>query len=124
MTGWRYGGVKLLAWVSYLFHGLNDKTGPVTHLAPKTDAKIEERINVFTSSYITESNENTFKLDVVFESFHHLAKIPISNRALLAGFLMIWLKRCMDEVIVAGIVYPTVLLAYGLFLDLLPAIMR
>ena len=42
-----------------------------------------------------ESNEDTFKPDTVFDSFHHQAKIFISNRALLAAFLMLWLKRCV-----------------------------
>ena len=61
-----------------------------------------------------------------FESFHHQARIPISDRALLAGFLMLWLKRCVvptlpHEVIVADIVYPAVLLAYGSPIALLPA---
>ena len=84
-------GVKQMSWVSYLFNGIND---PVTSLAPCTDEKIAERINASTSSYTTESNEDTFKPDMVFESFYHQARILISDRALLAGFLMLWLKRC------------------------------
>ena len=65
------------------------------------------------SSYTTESNEDTFKPDTVFESFHHQARVPISDRALLASFLMLWLKRCVvptlpHEVIVADVVYPAV----------------
>jgi len=31
-----------------------------------------------------------FRPGTFFESFHHQAKILISNRALLAGFLMLW----------------------------------
>ena len=78
-----------MAQVSYLFQGLNDKTGPVTRFAPSTDTEIEERISASTSSYTTKSNEDTFKPGMVFESFHHQARFPISDRALLAGFLMI-----------------------------------
>ena len=74
--------------MGYLLLGLN-KTGLVTQLAPSTDEEIAERISASTSSYIIESNEDTFKPDVIFESFHHQAKIPISDRALLAGFLML-----------------------------------
>ena len=112
--------------MSYLFQGLNDKIGPVTRLALSTDAEIEERINVFTSSYTTESNEDIFKPDVVFESFHHQAKIPISDRALLAEFLMIWLKRyvvpaLLHEAIITDVVYSAILLAHGRSLALLPA---
>ena len=94
VMGWRNGGVKQILWANYLFPGVN-KTGLVTRLAPSTIEEIAERISALTSSYITESNEDTFKSDVIFESFHHQAKVPISYRALLASFLMLWLKRCV-----------------------------
>jgi len=66
----------------------------------------------------TELNEDTFKPGTVFESFHYQAKTHIFNRALLVGFLILWLKRCVvpilfHEVIVANVVYPIVLLAFG-----------
>ena len=96
-------------------------------MAPNTDEEITERISASVSSYTTESNKDTFKLDTVFKSFHHQAKIPISERALLAGFLMLWLKRCvvsmlLHEVIVADVVYSVVLLAHEKSISLLPAI--
>jgi len=99
-----------MSLASYFFNDINDKSNPVTHLAPSTDEDIVEKISVSTSSYTTESNEDTFKLDIVFESFHHQARIPISDQALLAGFLVLWLKRCMvptlpHKVIVADVVY-------------------
>jgi len=98
----------------------------MTQLAPSIDEEITERISASTSSYTTESNEDTFKLDTVFESFHHQAKIPMSDRALLAGFLMLWLKRCvvstlLHEVIITDMVYPAVLLAHEKSIALLPA---
>jgi len=115
-----------MSWASYLFNGINEKDSPVTSLASCTDEKITERISSSTSSYTTELNEDTFKPDMVFESFHHQARISISDRTLLAGFLMLWLKRCVvsmlpHEVIVADVVYPTVLLAYEKSIALLPA---
>jgi len=90
----------------------------MTQLALSIDEEIIERISASTSSYITESNDDIFKPNTVFKSFHHQAKVPMSDRALLAGFLMLWLKRCVvptlpHEVIVADVVYPAVLLAYG-----------
>ena len=77
-----------------------------------------ERISESVSSYTTESNEDTFKTDTVFESFHHQARILISNRALLAGFLLLWLKKCVvptlpHEALVVDVVYRAVLLAHG-----------
>ena len=83
-----------MAWADYLFNGLGDKADRLTRLAPGTDAEIEERISASTSSYTTKSVEDTFRPETVFESFHHQAKTPISNKVLLAGFLMLWLKRC------------------------------
>jgi len=126
ISSWRNRDVKQLSWASYLFNGINEKDNPVTSLAPCTDEEIAERINASASSYTTESNKDTFGPDMVFESFHHRARVPIFDRALLGGFLMLWLKRCVvptlpHEVIVADVVYPAVLLAYGKSIALLPA---
>jgi len=109
-----------------MFNGITEKDHSVTILPASSDEEIAERINASVSSYTTESNGDTFKPDMVFESFHHQAQILISNRALLAGFLMLWLKRCVvptlpHEVIIADVVYPAVLLAYGRSIALLPA---
>lgn len=70
-----------------------------------------------TNTYATESKEDTFNPNTVFESYCQQAKVPISNRALLAGFLMLWLKKCVvpttpREVITID-VYPTVLLVHS-----------
>ena len=107
-----------MSWENYLFHGLGAKTGTMSRLAPSTDAEIKERIDASVSSYTTESNEDTFKPDMVFKSFHHHARIPISDRALLAWFLMFWLKRYIMptlpyKVIIADVAYPAILLACG-----------
>jgi len=125
ISSWRNRGVKQISWASYLFNGINEKDSPVTSLAPCTDEEIAERINVSVSSYTTKSNEDTFRPDTVFESFYHHGRVPISDRALLAGFLMLWLKRCVvptlpHKVIVTDVVYPAVLLAYEKSIALLP----
>ena len=77
-----------MSWATFLFLGVN-KANPMTRLAPSTDEQIFKRTSASTSSYTTNSNEDTFKPDTVFESFHHQAKVPMSERALLAGFLML-----------------------------------
>ena len=125
ITGLRSGGVRQMSWAAYLFNGLGDKADRITRLAPSTDAEIKERISASMPSYTTESVEDTFRPGTVFESFHYQAKTPISNRALLARFLMLWLKWCEvptfpHEVIVANVVYPTLLLAFGRGISLLP----
>ena len=126
ITSWRTRGVKQLSWASYLFNGITEKDQSVTVLVPSSDEEITERIDASVDSYTTESNEDTFKPDTVFESFHHQSWVPISNRALLAGFLILWLKCCVvptlpHEMVVANVVYPAVLLAYGRSIALLPA---
>jgi len=125
VTRRRSGGVKQVSWANYLFCGLWEKLSLVSRLATSTDAEITERISESVTSYTTESNKDTFKADTVFNSFHQQARIPISDRALLAGFLMLWLKRCVvpnppHVVIVADIVYLAILLAYSRPLGLLP----
>jgi len=84
VTGWRRGGVNQISWANYLFPGVN-KTDPMTQIAPSTDEEIFERISASTGSYTTESNEDTFKPDTIFESFYHQVRIPISDRAPLAA---------------------------------------
>ena len=61
-----------------------------------------------------------------FESFHHQAENIISEKALLAGYLMLWLKRRVVpsqnfDVMVAEVIYPAVCLVYGRPYSLLPA---
>ena len=114
-----------MSWASYLFQDLGNKTGLVSRLITSTDEEINERIFMTVSSYTTESNEDTFKSNTVFESFHQ-AKILILDMALLAGFLMLWLKRCVVptlsyDVLIADIVYTTFLLSHGRSLGLLSA---
>ena len=60
--------------------GLREKLGSVTLLAASTDTEIEKRISESAISYITESNEDTFRPDTVFDSVHHQAKALISER--------------------------------------------
>jgi len=118
LTGLRFERVKQMACADYLSNGLGDKANQLTRLVPSIYTEIKERISASTSSYITESVEDTFRPGIVFKNFHHQAKILISNMALLSEFLMLWLKQCVvstlsHKVIVADVVYPTVLLAFG-----------
>ena len=100
------------------FQQSGDKADQLFYLTPSTNVEIKERIGASTSLYTTEPNKDTFRPGTVFKSFHYQAKTPISKRALLAGFLMLWLKRCivpthLHEVIVADVVYPAIFLAFG-----------
>ena len=114
----RSRGLKQMAWVDYLFNSLGDKADQLTRLASSTDAEIKERISASKSFYTIELAEDTFRLGTVFESFQYQVKTPISNRSLLARFLILWLKQYVvltlsHEVIVADVVYTAVLLVFG-----------
>lgn len=81
-------------------------------------------VNVGATSYVIESNKDGFKAGTSFQCFHYQAQTHISNRGLIAGYLMIWLKQCVvlyvyQDAIAIEIVYPTVLLTDGRPLRLL-----
>ena len=78
-----------MAWTNYLFNNLGDKADRLTRLDLSTDAEIKEMIRASTFSYTMESTEDSFRPGTVFESFYYQAKTPISNRALLAGFMLL-----------------------------------
>jgi len=65
-----------MSWASYLFNDINDKSNPVTRLAPSTDEEIVEKISASISSYMAESDEDTFKPNMVFESFSPSGQDP------------------------------------------------
>ena len=74
-----------MSWTNYLFQGLEEKSGLKSRLAANTDVEIAEKIYESVTLYTTGSNEDTFKPDTIFDSFHHRAKTPISDRALRQG---------------------------------------
>ena len=62
----------------------------------------------------------------IIQSFHYQARRSMSRRALLAGFLSVWLKRCVvpsfsGDVILPSVLLPVVRLVHGRSVELLPA---
>ena len=60
-----------------------------------------------------------------FKSFHRQANHPMSRKALLVGFLSVWLKKYVvpsppRDGILSWVLFPTVQLAHGKPLGLLP----
>nr|ABB55316.1 hypothetical protein 12.t00027 [Asparagus officinalis] len=126
ITEKRASSLKQGQWAEYLFRNLWDKEAEVTRLAASTLEEITERINDVTSQYTCEAEEDVFPAFTTFESFHYQAEVPISDMALFAGFLTLWLKRCVVptrpvDAITVEVLYPAVLLAYGRPLNLLLA---
>jgi len=56
-----------MSWANYLFPGVN-KANPMTQLAPSTDEEIFERISASSSSYTIESDEHTYKPDIILRA--------------------------------------------------------
>jgi hypothetical protein len=128
LTGVRSSGVTHMRWATYLFPGLGDQRARVSRVLPCTEDELKERLSKTEAFYTTDSKEDVFKSGTIFESFHRQACTPISDRALLAGFLMLWLKRCVvptlpHEVVIADVIYPAAMLAHGRPLGLLQAMM-
>src|SRR4051812_3367080 len=66
-----------------------------------------------------------FPAGSLIESYHYQSTRAISDRALMASFLMIWLKRCILPVenIGADVILPAVVLCFNHGIALLPALM-
>ena len=67
---------------------------------------------------ILEEDDGDYKQGDAFLSFHHQANISISRKALLAGFLSLWLKRCVipshpHDGITLLVIFLAVQLVYG-----------
>jgi len=74
---------------------------------------------------ILEEEDGPYKKDDILWSFHHQAYRPMSQKALLARFLSVWLKRCVvpspsSDVILPTVLLPAIRLVHGLSLGLLP----
>ena len=75
---------------------------------------------------VLEEDDGIYEKDDTLKSFHHQARQPISRKALLAGFLSVWLKRCVvlsppHDTILPTTLLPAIRLEYGCSLGLLLA---
>ena len=75
---------------------------------------------------VLEEDDGIYEKGDVFRSFHHQACQPMSQKALLAMFLSVWLKSCVvpspsSDVILPTALLPAVLFVYDRALGLLPA---
>ena len=59
---------------------------------------------------ILEEDDDPYEKGDILRSFHHQARQPTSRKALLAGFLTVWLKRCVVPSSSGSVIHPTVLL--------------
>jgi len=59
---------------------------------------------------VFEEEDGIYEKGDTFKSFHHQAHQPISQKALLVGFLSVWLKRCAVLSPLHNAIFPTALL--------------
>ena len=75
---------------------------------------------------VLEEDNGIYEKGDRFKSFHHQAKHSIARKTLLAGFLSVWLKKCvvpspMHDRILSWVLFPSIQLAHGKPLGLLLA---
>ena len=75
---------------------------------------------------VLEEDDGIYEKGDILRSFHHQARRLMSRKALLAGFLLVWLKRCVvpssfSDVVLPTVLLPAVCLVCGRSLGLLPA---
>lgn len=120
MIGLWNNGVKQKVQAYYLFPNFDNDNTDFSHLLGLSEKETEERVaNFGTNTYITESDKDVFKVGISFDSLHYM----LSDLALLAGFLMPWLKCCVVPTApkAIGVAYPAVLLTHEHPLSLLLA---
>ena len=74
---------------------------------------------------VLEKDNGIYEKGDILRSFHHQARQPMSWKALLTGFLSVWLKRYVvsspsGDVILPTILLPAIRLVHGRSLGLLP----
>jgi hypothetical protein len=117
----------LKQWAEHLFVNLDNNSSEVRIRVADDVSIIAKRLenSQFTDFILEEDQGGHFKGEV-FRSYHHQARVVLSRRAVLAGFLSLWLKRCVvpslpRDCISPMVIIPVVLLVFGCRLGLLPA---
>jgi len=85
---------RIKAWVDYLFSILDDAPEEVQFPISDTDINWK-MISSGHEDIILEEDDDIYERSDRFKSFHHQEKHPISRKALLGGFLSVWLKKCV-----------------------------
>src|SRR4051812_24353583 len=113
-------------WARYLFPNAWEGES-IVPLKALSVAEAERRMgkHEILPSSVSQIDMNEFVVGSLIESYHYQSTVILSDRALMAGFLMIWLKCCIlpAEKIGADVVLPAVLLCFNHSIALLPALM-
>ena len=116
-------GIKV--WADYLFSILDGVPEDVQFSIPEEDIR-QKMVSSAHEDIVLEEDDGIYERGDRFKSFHHQAKYPMSQKTLLAGFLSVWLKKCVvsspphDEILL-WVLLLVVQLIHGKPLGLLPA---
>ena len=99
---------SLKSWGNYLFPDL-EGTPEAAHCGFADDI-FRRKQEHSQGDLILEENDGPYEKGDILRSFHHQARRPTSRKALLAGFLTAWLKRCVVPSSSGDVIHPTVLL--------------
>lgn len=119
LVGIRSQEIDHKIWATYLFRNMKERLAIISGHKPADKDEIEGRIaETGDVSYTINSNKGGFNLGTALRSFHYQAGFPLSDRSLIAGFLILWFKRCIvpslpKNAIAINVLYPVVLLACG-----------
>ena len=117
----------LKQWAEHLLANLDDVNFDIRPRAADDISIVTKRLEDSScSDFILEEDKGGHFKGEVFHSYHHQALISLSRRAVLAGFLSIWLKKCVVPLLPRDCIspialFPAVLLVFGRRLGLLPA---
>ncbi|ONK60101.1 uncharacterized protein A4U43_C08F14250 [Asparagus officinalis] len=121
--------VSLKQFACYLFKNLESNSGEdICELSPLTPSGVNSLLKkIVARSYTISSPENGSPTGTKFKSFLWHATAPIRPMTLLAGYLAIWLKKCVvpfqsGDALPLEVLYPAIQLVYKKELSLLPVI--
>jgi len=124
-TGGKSSSKSLKSWGNYLFPDM--KSAPEAAHCGVAEGDILARMEAHAEKdIVVTEDDGPFEEGDVLRSFHHQARRPMSRKALLAGFLTIWLKKCVvpsssGDIVHPNVLLPAVRLVHGHRLGLLPA---
>ena len=99
---------SLKSWRDYLFLNM-EETPEAAHCGVADEDIFSRKQKHSQRDLVMEEDDGPYEKGDVLRSFHHQARRPMSQKALLAGFLTVWLKRCVVPCSLGDIIHPNVL---------------
>ena len=110
-------------WADYLFPCLDGSPEEISFVDIDEEVKTRMKNNGY-GNFILEEDIGPYEPGELFKSYHHQDWLPLSRQAILAGYLSLWLKRCIipsppRDGISSMACFPAIQLVFGEALGLL-----